>query len=1489
MRTSNSGISIHTLLKRAVKILLLFVAVLSLVLFKNIVFSQTTIAFNGAESSGTTWTTSSNNFSQSSTNTGTPTNERIKNGSNSWQKANGSATLITNSASTVGYSNCFVEIWNASISGSTGNGIESGEGVKIYVSNSTTFSTTPDVNITTNTSNTRWGMSGTGMIETTAGTAITYTYSSGGTNTGSSAFSMVKINIPSTWTTVYLKIVSTNNDSNEIFCIDDITLKGTVAATDTRVAFNPTSGTTTENAGTYSIPLAISTPSTSATTTATIKLISGDPSLLTDFAALNSTVSVVIPANTSSYNYTLNLTDNSACQENGNVVFQITAVTGGVGIAAPGTDDSFTLTIGDNEGVNGIFKRISFEGSDTWTYAGNGATNTDAGKKFGTTSYQLGGLDNLTTENISLIGIDNVQLSVAFASSGVDSGEDLMLEISYDNGSTWNGTGTVKLVDGYSNADIDMGATNASNPTTVATNPWTVDIDPSETQIKVRLRANSMGGGEYYYVDDITLSGNSCPACTSADALAFEIQPTTVEQDITMSIVKVKAICSSDGSTATSYSGDITLNLNAPGCGYDAQTVTAVNGVATFNAIQIRRSAQTGLNFTATASGLTSATSSNFNVTVPSGTSSTSTIIENNFDATQTWTYNVGTPTTYGSGGSTGSDLVGIVTNAGTGVLRKSYSVSNGSGEKGTENTISFANVTGLSGYSQVVFTFNVLSFGSGTGAGVDSDENFEMQVSTDGGSTWTTILTQEGSSNRLFAQSTSPVTALDLSSNTVISSGTKSAFKLTLTGISQFRFRFIASTNRTNENWAIDNVKLTGTTTSSGTQFGMPTVDLGSNFAECSGTNVQLNSDINSYAAPLSYSWTNSSELTPANGANPVANFTQANRTYTLTVTDGDNCKGSGSVTVTNNGFGGTAGLWTGAFDDNWFDCRNWSNGIIPTATTHVTINQSAANACRIEDDNAFCNTLNLSSNNGTSNNLSIIGSGKLTVSYDVAIEKPSNNSTVKIQLLDQADFECRNLTMEGNTIGGGNAKFQHELPTTSVLIRGNVTIENGGELDLSDGDNATTDGTIQIQGNYINNALETDFKEGNSTVLFNGTGNQSISTNSFNEVFYTIEVNKASGILTVFNSSEITKSLEFTNGIIASTAANLVIFRDNSTANSVSDNSHVKGYVRKIGNDAFTFPVGNGTYYRPISMSAPGNTAHHFTATYNRVNPTGSYNTALKDISLHHLSSCEYWILDRTNGTSNVNVTLSWNANTSCGVTDLTTLRVARWDGSKWKDHGNGGTTGNTSNGTIISAAVISSFSPFTLASTVEANPLPVELLYFESNCELNRTQLNWATASEINASHFELEGSRNGMIWEKIGSVDAQGTSMLQNTYSFAIPENLAYNYFRLKQLDLNGNSEYFQAIYSNCSENSEQISCYPNPTQGDLTLIGFSSESKTFSYQLVNLQGKVVQAEKDLLNTGKITLNISQHAAGTYVLKVWDKNGIVQFAEKINLIP
>jgi hypothetical protein len=111
-------------------------------------------------------------------------------------------------------------------------------------------------------------------------------------------------------------------------------------------------------------------------------------------------------------------------------------------------------------------------------------------------------------------------VSVAYAATGVDSGEDLFIEVSYDNGTTWVGTGSAQLVDGTSNAAVNINSLNGLRTPTNA-NPYTFNISASETQIKLRFsQTGTTSAGEFFWIDDVKVTGllNNSPIITRTPA-----------------------------------------------------------------------------------------------------------------------------------------------------------------------------------------------------------------------------------------------------------------------------------------------------------------------------------------------------------------------------------------------------------------------------------------------------------------------------------------------------------------------------------------------------------------------------------------------------------------------------------------------------------------------------------------------------------------------------------------------------------------------------------------------------------------------------------------------------------------------------------------------------------------------------------------------------------------------------------------------------------
>lgn len=582
-------------------------------------------------------------------------------------------------------------------------------------------------------------------------------------------------------------------------------------------------------------------------------------------------------------------------------------------------------------------------------------------------------------------------------------------------------------------------------------------------------------------------------------------------------------------------------------------------------------------------------------------------------------------------------------------------------------------------------------------------------------------------------------------------------------------------------------------------------------------------------------YNGAKTSNTQPAH-INNIINFTT--NWVSNTGTTGDDIPATGCDTAFVVTTQGVAGRWTGAGDTNWFNCRNWENFTVPNSTTDVTILSTATNNPTISSS---------------------------ATNADLYFATSDNTQRVA---------ECRNITIDrlNLTIEGASSN--------RLDVHGDIIISGTGGIDMNDGNNTTLDGVINLHGNWINNlGTASSFEEGNGTIRFVGSSAQTITTTGGSETFYNITFNNSAGISLNNTNALVANTATFTNGIVVANSATTarMEFLDNATATGASNASFVNGWVRKVGDDAFTFPVGDETYYAPIGISAPANTSDHFTATYDRVYPT-PYNISLKDASLDHVGNCEHWILNRTNGSSNVNVTLSYDNARSCGITagQESNLRVARWDGAMWQNEGNTSTTAST-----ITSGTVTNFSPFTLASTVPANPLPLELLSFRGRVNrVGEAQLLWQTASEVQIEGFFVEKSLDGKTFASIGFVKSQANAI--NHYLLSDKQFWQSAYYRLRILDKNQRFQYSQVIYLPLEQSNSSVLVYPNPaTQNDIIkiVVGDRKLDVGFKAMVYGQSGQLMFRQEGSLENTESALNTFFQARpkGLYVIHLQTSEG------------
>ncbi len=199
---------------------------------------------------------------------------------------------------------------------------------------------------------------------------------------------------------------------------------------------------------------------------------------------------------------------------------------------------------------------------------------------------------------------------------------------------------------------------------------------------------------------------------------------------------------------------------------------------------------------------------------------------------------------------------------------------------------------------------------------------------------------------------------------------------------------------------------------------------------------------------------------------------------------------------------------------------------------------------------------------------------------------------------------------------------------------------------------------------------------------------------------------------------------------------------------------------------------------------------------------------------------------------------------------------------------------------------SATIANVSPNAVTRNVSVTgnsvtPLPVELISFKAALQNNNVLLTWATASEENNSHFEVEMSRDAKDgFEKIGHVDSKATnSSIKLDYEFThkLGNITGAVYYRLKQVDTDGTVDYSKVVAVNVKarELVQQLLVAPNPINYNSKLFVTAEVSGKAKLTLHSMTGKKVYAKVVELEQGQNEVQLPVYdklSKGMYVLSV-----------------
>src|SRR5450432_1326759 len=515
------------------------------------------------------------------------------------------------------------------------------------------------------------------------------------------------------------------------------------------------------------------------------------------------------------------------------------------------------------------------------------------------------------------------------------------------------------------------------------------------------------------------------------------------------------------------------------------------------------------------------------------------------------------------------------------------------------------------------------------------------------------------------------------------------------------------------------------------------------------------------------------------------------------------------------------------------------------------------------------------------------------------IKIQKPSGTLTLNGIISVSRDWTWLSGTVLPTTsslIFGGNSLiitsagmsfYKVTVTTNTSTLASSLTVLNNlsitGAAILSAGAN-----TINLAGNWSNWASG-GFTEANSTVHFNGSSLQTITTPA-GENFKNMIVNNSCAGIQLVNPVAVATSLTMTQGNIDLNAKSISLGTSalfpgtlNYTQGTMINTGSFTRWFAKTtiaaGAVAGLFPMGTATNYRPFNVSVPIAPTTGGTLTVSYTDATTNTTTSFPDgVDIIMVRKDLNWgVTESGLAGGNYNLEISGtNYGLIGSVTDLRLTLAAAVTGTAGV---NGGTTINPQvNRTGLTAATLT--NTFYLGSiNSTSTPLPVTLISFTAFLQNGQVKIDWETAAEVNNDHFTIQRSAKSSSWEDIKIVAGSGNTNTDTRYSAYDPKPYpGLSFYRLEQTDLDGRISYSVIRQVNI-DGSVTINIYPNP----VTNLIYVSGAGKMTIRVHNTSGQLVVIPVQYARTQYI-LNFAGLPPGIYFIHIV-QNGNVTTTKEI----
>lgn len=570
---------------------------------------------------------------------------------------------------------------------------------------------------------------------------------------------------------------------------------------------------------------------------------------------------------------------------------------------------------------------------------------------------------------------------------------------------------------------------------------------------------------------------------------------------------------------------------------------------------------------------------------------------------------------------------------------------------------------------------------------------------------------------------------------------------------------------------------------------------------------------------------------------------FTDIDTTYPLTFVSGD-IVGIDGLDLTDGDYFTLALVEyqsTGVSSD-FSNPLAWTTGVVPTAGTDVNI----------VDGHALFLTGDVVVGSMTLEGTGSLDLAGFTLEFSGDCIVLNGSGTVDVSTAGSTIGYANPNVIEQCVTGMIYNNLYTDGPTgSSKYLTGDITVQGDLNLQSSGGAGATFDtresGTsndfdMTIQGDWIS---EISFLPRTGGVTFNGVAGQTINT-AGGETYNNLIINKigtatmADSTITLASGVTTDGTLTMTSGFVDLGAFDLTINTGSSIVGGnamsyfIADDVGVLRHAITALSTAYVFPIGDDDEYAPFTFTLNSGTLSSSSVTINMRD--AKHTNIVEDDYI-----TRYWSLNNENITGSLDYSVSYIYDDVDVVGSESDLLARKFSGA-----GNdlGGSV-NTGVNTLANTGY-DSFSDF----TAESDPalLPVTLLSFDGEPTDKGVLLNWKTATELNNSHFEVLRSLDGESFTSVGTVDGNGNSSTEKTYSL-VDKDAAFglNYYVLKQVDFDGSERLIATIVvqNNFLGIGMTATVYPNPSRDQNFKIRILSGDihTPISIKIVDLTGQI----------------------------------------------